>query len=54
MERVQPYASVDTRKRLEPVVAGERYKPVYSVDRALELEGLFFCVVVVFCCCFLL
>ena len=32
MERVQHYASVDARKRLEPGVAGERYKPVCSVD----------------------
>ena len=35
MEWVQHYASVDERKHLEPGVAGERYKPVYSVDRAL-------------------
>ena len=28
MERVQPYASVDARKRLEPGVAEERYKPI--------------------------
>ena len=26
---------MDERKRLEPVVAGERYKPIYGVDRAL-------------------
>ena len=35
MERVQHYASVDARKCLEPGVAGERYKPVYSVDDGL-------------------
>ena len=36
VERIQHYASVDTRKRLEPNVAGERYKPVCTVDRALR------------------
>ena len=36
MEWVQPYASVDARKRLEQGVTGERYKHVYSVDRALH------------------
>ena len=34
VDRVQPCASVEARKRLEPGVAGEGYKPVYSVDRA--------------------
>ena len=29
---------VDARKRLEPGVAGERYKPVCSVDRPLHLS----------------
>ena len=36
VEQVQPYASVDARKCLEQGVAGERYKPIYSVDRALD------------------
>ena len=31
---VQHYASMGERKRLEPGVAGARYKPVCSVDRA--------------------
>ena len=34
VERFQHYANVDARKLLEPAVAGERYKPVCSVDRA--------------------
>ena len=33
---VQYYVSVDASKHFEPDVAGERYKPVCSVDRALE------------------
>ena len=41
VERVQHYASVDARKCLEPGVAGERYKPVCSVDRVEHtLSGL--------------
>ena len=35
VELVQHYANVDARKCLEPGVAGERYKPVCSVNRAL-------------------
>ena len=38
MEQVQHYTSVDKRKRLEPGVAGEMYKPFYSVDKALGSE----------------
>ena len=34
VEWVQHYASVDARKRLEPGVAGEMYKPFCSVDKA--------------------
>ena len=41
VEQVQHYASVDARKRLQPGVAGERYKPICNVDRALVFqEGL--------------
>ena len=36
IEWVQHYARVDARKHLEPGVAGERYKPVCSVDRSLQ------------------
>ena len=35
MEQFQHYANVDARKRLEPGAAGERYKPVCSVDKPL-------------------
>ena len=35
VEQVLRYVSVDERSHLEPGVAGERYKPVCSVDRAL-------------------
>ena len=34
VEQVQRYASMDERKHLELGVAGERYKPICSVDRA--------------------
>ena len=47
MEQVQHYASVDARKLLEPGVAGGRYKPVSSVDRALVFSQFFFLMLLV-------
>ena len=42
VERVQPYASVDTRKHLEPGVAGERYKPDCTMNQfVVRLMGDF-------------
>ena len=38
VEWVQHCASVDTRKHLELGVAGGRYKPVCSVDKALDIQ----------------
>ena len=36
VDQIQHYANVDERKYLEPGVAGERYKPVSSMNKALQ------------------